>query len=312
MTVNLRIHMISALACLPLMACNNDIFVEDSSPSQNEVEIEGDGGTCSIEIKTKALKDIYVSSGDSYNTQTTYYDRQGNPLEDNYTITELGSINYSSMWVLLDVDIDGNRLTIRSTENSSRTEQNIYISLDYGHVVENIKVNMLPGKPMETEYLIFAENHLNVTPISKIESTAQSMHNNTSITQRIEFHPYLEKEGIALLDHENPQINSLEVKTSLPTYINGRWIMDDGEQHAMSLGQSHRYFPKGLQRDLTVSVEVAPYTNLRAVCGVEYSSITVPFFASFINPVSGRTFLETGVCTVSEPVGYRIHTEEYE
>ena len=310
MRTKLRNFVISTLSCLTITACNNDIFVEDTSPSVNEVKLDGDGGTAIITYKPNGIKGIYIGSTDNYNTYTYYYDKNGDILGDgSFSFDNIGSITYQSMWSWIDIDINGDKLTIRSIENSSADEQEIYISLDYGHISESISLIVFPGEPIKMTFLVFVDNNINITPISKIESHAQTFRNNSPTHQQIEFRPYAGREGVALLDPENFWANNLEVETSLPTYLNGKWTLDDNEIHRMILGQRLCYVPKGMDQDITVKVEVPPYTTVKAVCGVEYSSITLPFFVNFINPVSGREFTEIGVCTVSEPVEYRIHTE---
>ena len=298
MTLNLKKFAITIIASLPLAACNNDIFVEDSAPSANEVVIDGDGGIATVTYKEKDLKHIYIGSTDISTSYVKYYDKRGEEVDGTWPSDDLSLIHYESMWITFDVAIKDGVLSFYSTENSSETEQEIFVSLDYGYVMETINVTLLPGEPMRMTSLVFVDNRLDVTPISKIESEAQTMRNNSPVTQHIEFKPFHNKEGVALLDPENFMANNLKVEVVLPAYNGNKWIIEGGERCWMRLGE-----------DLTVSVEVPPYTTVRAVCGVEYSSATVPFFVHFINPVSGRGYMESGVCTVSEPVGYRIYTE---
>lgn len=312
MTLNLKKFAITILASLPLAACNNDIFVEDSSPSANKVVIDGDGGIATVTYKEKDLKHIYIGSTDISTSYVKYYDKRGEEVDGTWPSDDLSLIHYESMWITFDVAIKDGVLSFYSTENSSETEQEIFVSLDYEYVVETINVTLLPGEPMRMTSLVFVDNRLDVTPISKIESEARTLRNNSPITQHIEFKPYYGKEGVALLDPENFMANSLEVEVKLPAYKGGKWIIEGGERCWMRLGEKHTYVPENTPKDLTVSVEVPPYTTVRAICGVEYSSATVPFFVHFINPVSGRGYMESGVCTVSEPVGYRIYTEEHE
>ena len=310
MTLNLKKVTITIIASLPLAACNNDIFVEDSSPSANEVVIDGDGGIATVTYKEKDLKHIDIgSSTDAGNSYIEYYNKTGEKVDGTWPSADLSLIHYESMWITFDVAIKDNVLSLYSTENSSETEQEIFVSLDYGYVVETINVTLLPGEPMRMTSLVFVDNRLDVIPISKIESEAQTMRNNSQVTQHLEFKPYRDKKGVALLDPEDFWANHLEVEVALPAYTDGKWVIEGGERCWMRLGERLTYMPKHTPKDLTVSVEVPPYTTVRAVCGVEYSSATVPFFVHFINPVSGRGYMESGVCTVSEPVGYRIYTE---
>ena len=91
---------------LTATSCNDDIFTDRTTPTQNEITIDGDGGSHTIKIQTKGLQWIGI---DTYggNPGITCYDKTGSIIPPESPASETARINLTSPLAIFDIYING-------------------------------------------------------------------------------------------------------------------------------------------------------------------------------------------------------------
>ncbi len=288
---------------LTATSCNDDIFTDRTTPTQNEITIDGDGGSHTIKIQTKGLQWIGI---DTYggNPGITCYDKTGNIIPPESPASETARINLTSPLAIFDIYINGNKLTFHSTENVTNQSNHIAITLEYEHTLEFINVYASPGTPQQLSEFEYAMEQISVDNNAKTDISANTYTNKGGMPMRAELRPYIGQQAWVELEPEYSFANYINISVPLPTHSDGKWILSD-EKQIMTASKRY-YMPDAVDRMFKVPIEVPPYSTITATCRITYSKAVVPFKMTIINPVSGRQFTTRGTCTATEPVNYDI------
>ena len=297
---------LTALASI-LSACNNDIFVEDTRPSEKEIVLEGDGGIHTLTIQEKGLQKIALDIYGNSNNSITYYDKNGNIIPPETPVSEIARINYTNIYIIFDILLEGNSMTLHCTELTAGNEWDVPIILDYGYCLEYINVKIQTGRPME---LLRIDYDMAQSEVSeKIKDDAGTVYiNNSEQVLKVGVRPYMTQQASSVLAPEYSWAKYINVETIMPVYAGDKWVLSESAIAAMT-AETRYYFPESIDRLMTVPLEIPAHSATRVTCSITYSNIKVPFYATFINPVSQREFHTSGTYIASEPVDYKIHIE---
>ena len=258
-------------------ACNNDVFIEDPELSEDvEATIEGDGGEATFRIQTKGLERVsieHVSDATGY----TCYNKNGEEIPENSPVSELARINFTGIYTVFDVNIEGDRLTVQSMEYSG----------EWGHVIT-----------IRLEYASW------IVRFIEVKGT-----NNGPQPVKIEFKPWLAMQANAKVVAADSWVNFIgrPVDVRLPTYVDGRWVL--GPEMNIRLDVKTYYSPRDW--NVTVPVEIPANSTVNVVSTVTFGDAGSRGTFLFRNPVSGREFASRFTCEVVEPLSYEISIRDY-
>lgn len=125
---------------------------------------------------------------------------------------------------------------------------------------------------------------------------------------KVEIRPYIAQQASSVLTPEYSWARYINVETTMPVYAGDKWVLSESAIEAKT-SVTRYYFPESKDKLLSVPLEISAHSTTRVTCSITYSNIKVPFYATFINPISQREFHTTGTYIASEPVDYEIHTE---
>lgn len=289
---------------LLLPSCNDEIFVDGQMPSETEIVLDGDDSSHSISFSTKGLQHITFDLTNEY--LLTYYDKDGETIPPKSQVSDIARINYTTNLTMLDVTIDDGLMTFHCTEHSDSSPLSLSLRLDYEYISTFIILQILPGQPIEFVSLNYAINQGETTSYSK-KSTIHC-DNGSEHATTIEVQPFLWHQAYIIFVPDENWAKYLSASVCHPTFSNETWIISDKEK-TIKFGTNECYTPFGIDRMLTTSVDIPPRSVVDVVCEVFYSSIKIPYHATFRNPVSKRQHISTGTCYVTEPTTYQIHLE---
>lgn len=296
-----RISVVALLVVILFTGCNSDIFVEHVEPSEASISIVGDGGSCSLRFQPKGLKSIGLSTY----YDGTYYNKAGDVIASDSPVDEIARINYTDNSVIFDVFIDGDKITISSTEQASGISWNGSIILDYGYTVQYIDFEILPGQPVELIEMSYLMDNKMVQDVANVDYKTANYSNNGGSEVNVMVMPYVSQQASVTFEPDDISFRYRHIDVPFPTFVDGEWKVGT-KIYGTKLGVKSYYFPEGLDRKHEVSVTIPPYSNVKVSSMVSYSSLRVQFCAVFRNPVSGRENFTFGVCGVLEPVSYDI------
>jgi len=280
-------------------ACNNDIFVDDPTPSVTEMVIEGDGGESTVTFQPKGLK--WIGFDVIGATIGTYYNSNGDQIPSDSPADQVARIKFENIQISLDIYINGNRLTVKCTEHMSVSDWNTYLRLDYGYTTIFIGLKVLAGMPGDIIAIEY-DRDISITeeiPFQKI------FHNKGPAMISLEIQPYLTTQANVIVEPEASWARYADVEIPLPTYVNGRWEL--GEKKKIQLATNNYYYPSSIDRMMKVPVDIPPYSEMKY--HVTFSTIVMHGNMTFRSP-TGREFNAPFKCTATEPISYEVFINE--
>lgn len=301
MTFKDTLFILSSIITIALSSCNNDIFVDEINIDQDEIVIDGDGGTATITIPTSNLKryGFYLYEGENF----TYYDADGKVMTDYAGRADIARINYSGVWLNFDVYRDKNKLTFTSTENAGNTST-FTLFLDYGYTVKRMKLKINAGQTMsisDFEYRT-AEAHTVDTVLTRSYTTHLVNDDDTACVVGIE--PYQTLKAMASFVTLQSWLNTWEYRVQIPALVDGKWQL--GDEYKIIFGAKMYYTTEDRENPTIYPIKIAAHSKVGAKVTVSYETIVVPFTVTTTTPVTKRTYSVDGVCAVSEPVDYNV------
>lgn len=300
-------YLIITVISLLLCGCNNDIFVEDTTVSESTLTIAGDGGRGSVRIKRSGLKWYGLDvQGGKY--PITCYDREGKEVPVESPASDIARINYKSVDLWFDITLEGDELTVVSTENCGLLKIQFSIKLDYGFKNEYVYVVVEPGKLMEFEGMEYDWSRVSINPTAKIDKGVTTYINGSEYNMHVDFHPFINSKATVVYDPEDSWADYLDAFVRVPVLKDGEWSL--GEERSVTLASQNKFTPTSADMSISVPIDIAAGDSLKVSNYIRYSSMTVPFEVKYRNPVSGRRFSTTGLCTATEPTDYEVRINE--
>lgn len=300
----LRNITVSIITTVVLSGCNDDIFVEETTPSAFSVELEGDGGLASVRFQPKGLQTMGISLLSGTPT-VAYYGKDGNQLPRESPASEIRRITCTTRWSAMDITIDGDRLLFRSVENASGQGIDVLLTLDYGYASEEIAIREAPGEPVQIGPVTYDASMMRVSDGGVLRRT-ESFTNNSPIYQTLLLRPYYVVPCNFRLVPDVKWATNIEVQAVLPTLSDGVWQIPDAPTRPILLNVREEFTPSWLDTGLELPFDTPPHTTLRVGYSVNYSTVNVPFSVTFTLPVSGTEYVVGGTCTLLAPVSYEI------
>lgn len=300
--------LVSAMAAL-LAGCNGDLFIDSVAlPDTAEYQVAGDDGQFSVPVSRQGLLRYYVSVKDN----VTYYGVGGGTVTADSPADKVESILYETPIASFSVGLLGEMLYFTSYYNADYLPHHWTVLLEYEHGTKEVNVAVLPGKPMETVYVM--EAGMIVDEGGPVDERTHSFtfNNGSSIEQTVDYMPYRSAQYTVTIvpdGDDNGWTRGLHLDpVGLLAYdIDlGEWYIENGGSIKVGeyLRPSVPYW-----NIVVVPFKVAPHTSVRIDDKILYSRASIPLSARFRNPVTGQEYDISMTMTSIYPVNYEIRTQ---
>lgn len=302
------LHIVIAVAAMALSGCNNDIFFDEPDiPESQSAMIEGDGGEVYFNIPRKGLEHFGFSLMSSNEKYCTCYNSAGEVVDSDSPASKISRIVYETDFTKIELLRDGSKLTVRSICQTYQYETYWTIRLDYSYGVRNIRITVLPGRPIRLDEIAYTEP-LTFNDRAKVTTDRTAFVNDDSTPSKVEILPYLNERPSVLVEADEPDkwINGERLNIPVPMYIDGEWQLT--EKSGIMPGSP--YFYNGPDYLTRVNVTVPPNSSGNIYSDVVYAGATAKGYMVFVNEALGRRIIEPFKVTSLYPVKYEIRIED--
>gem|GEM_PF-4516714 len=292
-------------ASVMITACNDDIFVGETAPDVREVQLDGDGGECTVGFRSDGLKRISTDYGQEF---VTCFNRAGEEIPADSPFAEVHRIVISPSYMLLEILIDGDRMTFHCKECNLGRPVNVKVFLDYGFKTEEIKIHISEGSPREFVSLTYDMSRMEVTPYDRTEHGLMTYKNGLDHEWVFTYHPSNTFQCKLQMEPADAWARDMELDTEVPSQRDGVWGLY-GVRRKVKMGVSTLYVADDLRDESATEVRVPVGGQAVVKCDAEYSMMTVPFVMVYRSPVSGREFSTEGICRIRRPESFKVTVE---
>jgi len=317
--MNLK-YFIYVLTFLSFASCNDEIFIKETFFDEKMFKIEGDGGICHIKHRPKNLTAIDIDVNnllttidtdqndlDSYSVVT--YDKNGNKIDNGSPLSMVSHIVYSSSDIMFTLSLEKNYVTFSSIENTSMKYVTIPVVFHYGdNVKEYVYVTVTNGRLKE---FVTSDFNLEDTVI-KDDGTYNdyvTLQNNGNSPAIFNIRPYKNTFGILFFDTVDSWATNLDYHGRVPYVVdNSVVLMDMPVDYYAILGKECGYPIESVYKDISVDVTIPANSSANVI--VRYISASVPFTATYRNPISQRMLTTSGKCKIMIPFTHEVKFEK--
>ena len=297
------------LFLLPLVVavggCNDEVFIDRDLDADRMCTIDGDGGTATFTIATKGLEHVTIDhfiDSKGY----TYYNCAGEEIPENSPFSELARINWTGRDFILDVFVYGNKIEIKSTENSSGQELDFTVRLTYDYATRFIYVKISPGQLPELKRLEYTGD-FEIEENYQTRIVARERYiNNSGLAQHVTLQPYYGLRSSCTVTPAQSWARYLEVCMPLPEPSGSGWAL--GRPMDVEFNNTMYFTPKS--QDTKVTVEIPPHSDVTLICSVAFTRVMARGVIEFTKPVSGRENSSEFTCVRIEAADYEIILED--
>lgn len=183
--------------------CNSDVFINDYSPSANEVRLSEDDSVSVISFGASNWKlfQVYSLENDCFTEITgDIYGKDGNLIAGNSSIGATGLDNQAVKMVVSDFDLsltierkDDTHLVLSNPENIDDKTKRIYLELGNEYVGKTISVDIEPSSSKYVlDSIVYSLNHYYLKDSMKYEDKAFGFINGTYKVSEFDIRPYKE------------------------------------------------------------------------------------------------------------------------
>lgn len=288
-------------------SCNNEVFVEPLPELEDEIFLNGDGGTYSFKVQKKNLQDIKLDNSFDTRACTAFYDKDDELIEVVDKIEDVAKIMYFSERFALEFLINGEEITATALDNTYSADLNVWAGIVYKHVTQYITFHISPGKPLEITYL----GYDTLNPVTGQKTEREIPHhytNNSSQPQRILIYPY--KDHTSRIDFiplpGMEWVQGAEGNISVPFWNGNRWIKNDTNKVEITLGNTAHFNAVNTPVDDVAVIDIPAYSTVTSILSVTYATLNVTYAADTTQPNSGIITTSMGTCTLLQPISYQL------
>ena len=280
--------------------CNGDIFVEPVPDMVDNIKLSGYGDAARFKLPMDGLMSVKFDNETDYYTYTYYYDANGEPTDN---LAEVRKIVYGSPRFMIEFNVDGEDVEVRSIANTYTSNLIMWANLDYGYMTRSVDIVITPGAPMETkECSYFMDSGQSGT--TKIQGLRQRFTNNTDRSQRLVYYPYKEGRSIIEVVSEDHVFEGVKATVPVPLYSKGEWREDDENTAEIVVGSTSYFYSAGVDVGEEAYVDVPPQSTVTVNLTVEYATLDVKAWMVFNLPDTDMEWIVLNPCKIFQPVGY--------
>lgn len=294
------------LLAIVFSACNNDIFVDSVSVPKEEITLDGNRGSQEFKITKKGLMDVKFDNDIDYRTYQTYYDKEGQRINQVSNIDEISKIVYNSDRFAIELQISGNNVVTTALDNTYEGDINVWADLIYKDQTKTINFIITPGAPMEVTEIFQGLSPLSETKIST--STTKLLRNNTSESLKFSIYPFRDVSSTVnfTFEDEYRDINAT-VEIDLPLYMDGEWKNFTFNNFVdVNLAYHTNYYAFGTDIEKVEYIEVPAYSTAVAQINMTFAIMDEDCTIVCQMPNSEISHLAHGKFSISQPIDYKI------
>lgn len=310
LTHNRLLSLVAVVVSTLLAACNNDIFVDRIPDIETDFTLDGDGGSHSVAYQSTGIAECFFSNDVDYDTWVLRYDSEGNTLDNDAPFSSAARIIYGSPRFSVEIVPESDRLIFNAMGNTYDFPLTIHLTLWYDYAYKLVDFTLTPGQPMEISSVNYISTH--VSTVTSFESLPDEVVTNGGMTPlTVEITPYANCKCSARLDADH-WATGITGTVPLPTVQGNIWTnqLTDDVDVTLGGGETTEYFSSYVDRDLRVPVEILPGETVRIKVRITYSTLRIGYWALLLAPFADNYYVTQGVCTVTNPVSYKIETEQ--
>lgn len=299
---------VGLILMIGLTGCNNDIFLDEPMiPDDLSATIEGDGGEVVFTIPATGLEKISFDLIGESKKYCTYFNHSGSIIDSNSPASEVAKIVFDNDFSKREIIHNGTKLIFRSICSTAQHEWETGVRLDYSYGIKIIPVNILPGRPLILENVMYNNDPL-LEETTFVNTTAIQINNQKEYDHTWDNYPYLNAMGEILLepDYHSTWLYYEPVPIEVPVYENGEWVWDKKDGLTANVRYTYRrpdYMHK-VMMDIPAKTVVRVFTEVTFVQAKASGSLT------YLNEILDRHISANFKVTSQYPVSYEIRTEE--
>ena len=286
-------------------ACKNNDFPQSTKPEVDYITLFGNGDSIELKLNRAGLQSIILEPiAQDEDAMVEYYNKEGEIISpsDFSQVESLVLSNHRLSFTLILMD---NGMKLMATESTYFESYYLRIQFHYLSSVESMEVRIEPGHPLLLSSIEYDYSNAEVE-FHSIEKHVDTFINDTDREMVFYALPYQGVIAEALFIPDVPWIEGLEYFAPIPKFIEGKWSETETHIIFMIFGETVNFTPLNINEDLQVTFKVDPHSSLTLNCTVTYSTLRVPFRATFLKQ---NTFVEeiaTGRATIIIPVSYTL------
>jgi len=297
------------IIALVLSGCNDEVFVGKLDPSDTELTIGGNGDRASVGYESDKLETLSLDVFSEEKPNVSYFDSDGNQIQPEKNASRLAKIKYKSLTAEYEIKVGSSVLMIESIENFSTLNTNVTIRLDYGFAVRFIHVVMTGLPKIDCLEISYDMGLMSINSEPTIVSRKINCKNDDSSEWNMSLKPYLQMPAYVELEPTEKWARYMKDVYAIPTLQGGEWGLH-GTEVEMSMSTKGYFSSTEVDNNTSVPITIPPLGAKTVLEKVFFASMSVPFRAVFKNPVTGREYSTSGICTVCEPFDYEVIVSE--
>lgn len=301
---------------LLLFSCNQELFIDELSPSVNGSSVQSDGSTMCIDLGTGdwSINSVYTDEGTLYGD---IYDLEGHLLSGDKPLCSEGLVRMVSRHPMVDFVLERNRtdeLLLTVKENPGGVAFPLFIVVGNQYEARTINLSLEPSEPYRLDsisYVLYSYGVRDSLSFANGDETVVVCNSHSSQSLQSLIYPFrnasawvkftaLGREPLDLLGTDRPLVH-------IPVSSDFWLILSDG-----TYALSSEYIPVAISEQLksvSEKVTVPPLQSMtiKTKCWYEEKSIDCTLYVT--HPRTGRKRQINAVCERLDPVDYTLYYE---
>lgn len=294
------------LVLLHLYSCNSDIFVEDFSPSETEITLDGNGDVATIHFASSEwdVLELYIYD-DGFTHQFKVYDTDGRLVTTDQRpyMKGLGKMVCDDELTDLTVErIHPKEVKITVGENARYS--NFYFTLvaRSEYETKDIRVDISPSDRYVIDHITYSlDMYSHANRIEEVDQFWQG--NGMDIPYHHKFYPYRKAFHEITFESYKPEafhlLGDQPLDVEIPVMVDGRMKMTGMKARYTSSEQKLPFHSSEIHE-----VVIPPFSNRLITVLVEYDWFETYYTLYATHPKSGKQRVITGTLRSKMPLSY--------
>lgn len=298
-----KIKLLCLLLPLAFAGCNSDIFVDPVDDVVESIFLSGDNGSAAFKIQRRGLESVEFDNNVDYDALATYYDKDGEIINNPHDIDRISRILYNSHTFAVEFDVQGDRVDISALDNANQKEIEVRVFLNYGYTTKAVTIHISEGRPLEIRHFVYDTSN----PIVGIgEKRFRTRYiNNSEKPLSTKLYPFSTFSSTIALTTDESWADGLSGTVSVPAFVDGEWSDKYQDEAQVIIGSTTPFFT-AVAPEAEVNVDVPPFSTLLMEVTVTYVTLDTNFSGEIVLPNSELMWLIFGRWQQRQPIDFKI------